>query len=80
MVKTGFNGWVKVLVIVNALTNARNGQIPFESGSRPFGNQIFERPRPRNEPGKKKLSLPGTKNGRRSTRNSLESNLRPETF
>merc|ERR1712185_570442 len=65
--------------IANPLTNARNGPMRFESGSRLFGNQIFEHPRPRNEPGKTKPRSPGIRNDGRSSRNSLESILKPKT-
>ena len=78
-VKTGFNGSVMVFFIANPLTNARNGPMRFESGSRLFGNRIFEHPRPRNEPGKTKPRSPGIRNDGRSSRNSLESILRPKT-
>ena len=72
--------WVRYgFFIANPLTNARNGPMRFESGSRLFGNRIFEHPRPRNEPGKTKPRSPGIRNDGRSSRNSLESILRPKT-
>ena len=72
MVGSGLDGFVDYLFIVNALISARNGGIRFESGSRPFENSIFEHPRSRNELGKTKLSLPGTQNHGRSSKNSLK--------
>ena len=51
----------------------------FESRSGPFGNWIFEHPRPWNEPGKTKLGLPGTQIHRRSSRKGLEFGLGLET-
>ena len=53
--------------------------VGFKSGSGLFGNWIFEHTRPRNGPGKTKLGLPGTQNDGRSSRNSLESVLKPKT-
>ena len=71
--------WVRYgFFIANPLTNARNGPMRFESGSRLFGNRIFEHPRPRNEPGKTKPRSPGIRNDGRSSRNSLESILKPK--
>ena len=79
MVRSGFNGFVDYLFIVNALFSARNGGIRFEYGSRPFENQFFEHPRSRNEPGKTVRGLPGTQNHGRSSRNNLKLLLGPET-
>ena len=77
MVRSGFNGFVDYLFIVNALTNVRNGWMRFESGSRPFKIASFENMRPRNELHKMVSSIPGTQNA--GSRNSLLLILRPKT-
>ena len=81
----GFSGqewfqWIRdYLFIVNALTNARNGWIGFESGSRLFKIAIFEHPRPRNEPHKTVLRIPGTQDDGKSSRNRFLWLFKPKT-
>ena len=68
----------KKLSKVNPLTYARNGQMQLESRSRLSGNRLFEHTRPRNEPGQTENRCPGIRNDSRSSRNHLESIVRPK--
>ena len=79
MVRSGSNGFVTYPFIVDALISAGNGGMSFASGSRPFENQIFKHPRPRNEPRKTVFSSYGMENDGGSSRKRLEGVLGPRT-